>query len=316
MIPLADLEVLKARFPLADVVGRRVQLRRRGRMHIGVCPFHQERTPSFQVYADHYHCFGCGAHGDVFNFLMQTERIGFGEALRHIASLAGAPRPRRPEPGNAPPLEAPRPPRAADTRALKLWNEALEIEGTLAATYLTGRRLVVPAGTSGRVLRFHPNCPWRDSPEQPVRFVPALIALFRDVRTDQPRAISRRGLTREGVKLGKPLALGPTGGCAIKLSADEDISHGLHVGEGVETVLAGMMKGFGPAWALGGGVRKFPALAGIESLSIFVDNDTNGVGQKAATECSNSWTAAGREVWRIVPDSLGDDMNDVVGSGP
>jgi hypothetical protein len=76
-----------------------------------------------------------------------------------------------------------------------------------------------------------------------------LIALFRDARTDEPKAILRRGLTSDGGKFGaKPLYLGPMAGCAIKLVANEDICQGLHVAEGVETAIAAMMLGFTPMW--------------------------------------------------------------------
>jgi hypothetical protein len=120
-------------------------------------------------------------------------------------------------------------------------------------------------------------------------------------------------LTPAGEKVDRK-ALGRTTGSAIKLSADEDVSHGLVVGEGMETVLAGMRRDFQPAWALGGtsGIRAFPVLSGIESLVIHVDHDKNGAGQEAAQECMKRWTDAGREVFRIVPNNAGDDFNDVL----
>jgi hypothetical protein len=177
----------------------------------------------------------------------------------------------------------------------------------VSAQYLAGRKLELAEGMSGRVLRHHPRCPWRNEADELV-LVPALIALFRDVRTDEPTAILRRALTADGRKIGKPRYLGPMAGCAVKLTADEDVCQGLHVGEG-----AAMMLGFAPAWALGGtaNLQAFPVLAGIDALTIIVDHDANGAGQKAARECSNRWTAAGREVWRVVPDQVG-DMNDIV----
>jgi hypothetical protein len=75
-----------------------------------------------------------------------------------------------------------------------------------------------------------------------------------------------------------------------------------------------MQLGFRPAWALGdaGSVRKFPVLSGIECLTIIVDNDENGAGQRSALECSSRWTSAGREVFRVVPEHPGHDINDVI----
>jgi Toprim domain len=145
------------------------------------------------------------------------------------------------------------------------------------------------------VLRFHPAHWWRrGAAGEPIQ-APALLALYRDIRTNAPRAIWRRALTPDGCSLGPPRFRGSKAGCAIKLTADEDVAEGLHVGEGVETMLAAMMLGFAPAWALGdaGGVERFPVLAGIDVLTVIVDNDANAVGQKAAAICYDCWRAAG-----------------------
>ena len=83
------LDELRARTPLAAVVGRRVKLARSGRQMKGCCPFHQEKTPSFYVYEDGYHCFGCGAHGDAISFVMQTQGSAFMEAVEQLAAEAG-----------------------------------------------------------------------------------------------------------------------------------------------------------------------------------------------------------------------------------
>lgn len=83
------LDELRARTPLFSVVGRRVKLARSGRNWKGCCPFHGEKTPSFYVYDDHFHCFGCGVHGDVISFVMQMEGKSFPEAVEELASAAG-----------------------------------------------------------------------------------------------------------------------------------------------------------------------------------------------------------------------------------
>lgn len=88
-IPAGFLDELRARLRLADIVGKRVRLTRRGRDFLGLCPFHQEKTPSFTVFDTHYHCFGCGAHGSAFDFVMQMEGLGFREAVERLAAEAG-----------------------------------------------------------------------------------------------------------------------------------------------------------------------------------------------------------------------------------
>ncbi|CAM3443307.1 DNA primase [Brevibacillus invocatus] len=80
---------------IIDVVGEYVQLKKSGRAYLGLCPFHSEKSPSFNVNAERqfYHCFGCGAGGDVFSFLMNLEQLTFPEALHKLADRAGIPMP-------------------------------------------------------------------------------------------------------------------------------------------------------------------------------------------------------------------------------
>jgi putative DNA primase/helicase len=190
---------------------------------------------------------------------------------------------------------------------LQLWLEAVSARGTLAEKYLTSRQLALPDRHT-EVLRFHPSCPFG----QGVRH-PCMIALYRDIKTNEPKAVHRTALTPDGKKIDRK-ALGPKAGCAIKLSADENIGQGLTIGEGLETTLAGMALKFRPAWALGdaGEIAKFPLLPGVECLTILVDNDASGTGQAAALECSRRWTSMGREIFRVVPTTVGADMADVV----
>ncbi len=90
------LDELRARVGLADLISRRVRLARKGREHLGLCPFHKEKTPSFTVNEEKgfYHCFGCGAHGSAFDFLMQTDGVSFPEAVERLAQEAGMEMPR------------------------------------------------------------------------------------------------------------------------------------------------------------------------------------------------------------------------------
>lgn len=85
------LDELRSRVSLAETVGRRVKLLKRGREHVGLCPFHNEKTPSFTVSDDKgfYHCFGCGAHGDVITFVQDSEGVGFRDAVERLAAAAG-----------------------------------------------------------------------------------------------------------------------------------------------------------------------------------------------------------------------------------
>src|SRR5437667_12245480 len=85
------LEDIRARLPVSEVVGKRVKLKRAGKEWKGLSPFQQEKTPSFTV-NDHkgfYHDFSSGKHGNIFDFVMETEGVSLPEAVERLASMAG-----------------------------------------------------------------------------------------------------------------------------------------------------------------------------------------------------------------------------------
>ena len=128
-LPAAFLDELRARTPLPALAARRVKLARSGRQWKGCCPFHGEKTPSFYVYDDHFHCFGCGAHGDAISFVMQSQGADFMEAVQQLAAEAG--------------LEVPKPsPEAAETERRRL--DLAEVLARAAAAFQ--RRLFLPEG--------------------------------------------------------------------------------------------------------------------------------------------------------------------------
>jgi len=79
-----DWGAIKASANIVEVVGHTVVLKKKGEAYDGLCPFHSERTPSFKVYDDHFHCFGCGAHGDVIDFIMQLENCSHDAAIEKL----------------------------------------------------------------------------------------------------------------------------------------------------------------------------------------------------------------------------------------
>ena len=183
--------------------------------------------------------------------------------------------------------------------------------------YLASRGLELADDLAGRVLR------WSDDlkafaklfgPLLPEGALGAMVALFRDIRTDEPRAISCTFLGGEARKLGR-LFKGPVGGAAIKLDADEDVLGGLHVGEGIETCLTARQWGLRPCWALGsaGAIGSFPVLDGIECLTLLAEHDENGTNAKAVEACAARWHDAGKEIQIIEPiEAAAKDLNDVV----
>ena len=87
--PKSFIDELKARNNIIDTIGRYVDLKRAGSNMLGLCPFHSERTPSFTVFQDNYHCFGCGAGGDVITFTMKIENLDYRGAIELLAQRAG-----------------------------------------------------------------------------------------------------------------------------------------------------------------------------------------------------------------------------------
>jgi DNA primase len=142
-LPPGFLDELRSRVSLAGVVGRKVKLVRRGREHVGLCLFHHEKTPSFYVVEDKsfFHCFGCGAHGDVIGFVMRADNLDFIDAVEKLAAEAGLAVPR------ATPQERERAQRqktlleALEAAAVFYENRLWSPAGSRARDYLSGRGL-------------------------------------------------------------------------------------------------------------------------------------------------------------------------------
>ncbi len=96
-IPEDTIQTIRERVDIVDLVGRQVNLKKAGRLWKGLCPFHNEKTPSFVVTPerDSYHCFGCGEGGSAFSFLMRHEGLTFPEAVRSLAAEVGVVVPER-----------------------------------------------------------------------------------------------------------------------------------------------------------------------------------------------------------------------------
>lgn len=198
-------------------------------------------------------------------------------------------------------------------RALDIYREAGPLWGSPAEAYLTKERRLCLFDGLARALRYHPACPFAGTHR-----TPAMIALVRDVRTDEPRAIHRTALTLDGRKAEvgghSRLTLGPIAGGAIKLTPDEEVTLALGIGEGIESALSlRHLPEFGTTavWSLiaANGVERLPMLPGVESLWIAVDHDEAGI--RASRACADRWRAAGAEAFLVRPHQERTDLNDV-----
>ncbi|MGX9426274.1 DUF7146 domain-containing protein [Bradyrhizobium sp. LeoA1S1] len=243
--------------------------------------------------------------GDVIKFLQVQLGCSVADAIAHAFGILGASWLPRSSVSKPRPIEAEPDDGIRVAQALKIWSGVLPLRGSLAEQYLASRSIGVPDEALD-VLGFHPNCPFGS------RRAPALVALIQDIVTGEPVGVHRRELTFDGTSSAPPMALGPKSHGAIMLASPRDGE--LTIGEGVETCLAGMMLGFEPAWSVldAGGIAKFPILDHVQRLTILVDNDGSGTGQRAATTCHDRWAAAGKGVRRVMPNTSGHDANDLL----
>lgn len=265
------------------------------------CPAHRDRTPSLALRDEDgkvlVHCHAGCPQAAVIDALRARQLWPVGYANGSPAVL---PPPRRERDD----VEA------RIRRALIWWRDGVDPRGTRAERYFERSKIALDDSLAMRVLRYHPRCMFGlDELRNPV-FKPCVLALFRDIATNAPQAIHRLALSdADDVGDGKKM-LGPVGGCAVKL--DEAEGYGLSIAEGIGTALAVRTLGIRPIWALGSAqaIKSFPVLSGIASLTIYADNDKNGVGQDAALACQARWRAAQREVEIRMPRGVGCDWQD------
>ena len=95
--PAEFLEEIRTQIRVSEVVGKRLRLVKKGREFLGICPFHNDTKPSMAVVDEKnfYHCFACGAHGDIITFTMEVEGLSFPEAVEKLAGIAGLEVPRQ-----------------------------------------------------------------------------------------------------------------------------------------------------------------------------------------------------------------------------
>lgn len=317
MIDAADIERAK-NVPIDSVVTRRgFQLRRDGNDLAGPCPTCGGRdrfviTPKRNLWT----CRQCEVGGDVIALVQRLDNVDFPQA---VEILIGA----RPQQTVNVSIQNMRRRQqeqeareAADSTAyaLRWWNEGVCIWDTPAQAYLASRRFdgLFPPDRDA-VFRFHPACVFGRGEQ-----LPCLLALLRNVETDQPQAVHRTALTPDGHKIDRKM-LGPKAGAAIKLWPQAAVTNRLVVGEGIETSLSAALhirhRGslLSPAWACvdAGNLETLPVIPSVQTLTILVDNDASGRGQKAAEACMQRWVSTGRKVVRLVPKVMGADFNDI-----
>ncbi|MGB8609306.1 DUF7146 domain-containing protein [Bradyrhizobium sp.] len=194
-------------------------------------------------------------------------------------------------------------------RAQALWNKAVDPRRPIVENYLKSRALALTDELAGSVLRFHPKCPWRNENTGRTDRIPCLIAAFRSVDDNIITAIHR-------IRLDQPARwpkterrmFGVVHRAAIKLNQTGDK---LTIGEGLETCVAAIQLGLGPAWALGsvGAISFFPVIDDVAELTILAEAGEPSA--RAIKICGRRWRRADRRV-RIVRSEIGSDINDAI----
>jgi len=294
-----DIPAIRAAAPLSSVVARHVKLSRAGGEWKACCPFHKDNKPSFTVNDDKgfYHCFGCGAHGDVLDFVQAIERVGLREAAALIGRLPVVVPKNDIEVARRREVES-----DTDAEALRIWLEAVPIQGTPAETYLRSRGLIcrLPGSLRFSRLRYGKRGPLHN----------CLVALVAAV-TNNATGIQRTYLNDSGTgKASVPkakLSLGPISGGAIRLAP---AAVELVLCEGLEDGLT-LQQELGTATWVTAGVSNLKTVQlplGVRSVVIGADGDP--AGESGARAAAERFANEGRKVRVLRPLSGFKDFND------
>lgn len=298
------LEAIRQANPLPVIAARLVPLRQAGREWTARCPFHQDRSPSFTIYEGgrRFKCFGCGAGGDVLDFVQRAYGLGLPDAVLMLNAGALPSRRLTVLPKLQPAeLEKGEAERIAEAQAI--WDRASPAAGTLAEAYLRWRAIDPPYPAA---LRFA-ALPYGNSGP-----LPCLVCAVRD-SGGQLTGIQRIWLTDDGrgkAAVPKPkLSLGRLRGGAIRLG-DLDGTGCVTVCEGPEDGLSLAAMLGGPVWVAAGAsflpAMQFPPE--VQSVLIGADNDP--AGRDAADRAASAYAARGLLVRILRPLAGCKDFND------
>jgi DNA primase len=299
----------RARHNISDLVGRYTDLKRAGpRELVGLCPFHQERSPSFRVNDGKgtYYCFGCGAHGDHIRFIMDREKVGFRAALRYLGAsdlptVSEAERTRRLEEQRAEDDENRR-------LAVAFFADGQQVEGTPGEAYLRARGITRMPAFAGTV-RFGMVPSWRNlETGEWGRKRPALLCVCQDAE-GKLTGIQRIYVDGERPdKAAVKLTLGRIRGSGLRLDKPQPE---VIVTEGPEDGLSiRQMHPDTPVFvSCGTGLMPFVGFP-PEVRSVVIAGQNDDPGRAAADAAATAYIERGLEVRCIFPSPEYRDWND------
>ena len=311
---------LKSRVGLVEMIGRRVALKKRGREHVGLCPFHNEKTPSFTVSESKgfFHCFGCGAHGDAIDFAMRSSGLSFVEAVEQLAHQVGlevsisvtsdtssgtasstTSGTSSSDAGNRPPatVEDPLPAHDDDAEARQRaarakWDEARPTTASLVENYLRRARRI-PLKLVPPALRFHPGL-WHSRDHGTMPAMLAAATYDGEITAIQATFLDVVGLIDDPVKTAAQTArktYGRLRGAAVQFGR---IGDRITITESVEDALTIFAVAGAPVWAVlgAGNLVTVQIPPSVHEVVLGIDNDA--AGREAAAKAAARFEREGR----------------------
>lgn len=291
------IEEIRANYPLTEMAKLYVHVRPNAQGGVACCPFHEDRNPSFSIFANHtrFHCHGCGVRGDVIDFVMRIHGVNFSQA---ITMLSDGTIP-MPEPITCDP------PDTVDRvhEARSIFEQATAAEGTPAETYLRARGIAIPIPPSIRyaVLQYQGRSE-----------MPCLVAALQDI-SGEVTGVQRTFLLPDGTgkaKVAKPkLSLGKVSGSAVHLDPNFCSGEAV-VCEGLEDGLSLAQLMEASVWVAAGAsmIAKMEFHVAVSSVIIASDNDYAGM--VAAKKAAEIFFSRGLRVRLFRPFDGFKDFND------
>jgi len=313
----------KAATPLSSLIGASVKLRHVGHAFGGLCPFHHEKTPSFNVndQLGRYKCFGCGAGGDALDWIAHVERVGPARALEILEARGGLSPVKAIDQGAVEAWRAQREREQAEDQASKvawargLWRECRPIKGTLAERYLAARAILIDPGPA---VGFHGGL---KHPTTGAALHPVMVAAVTDA-AGQTFGIHRTFLAASG-KAKADLAPakmmgGVCAGRCVRLGMPSKVTGNvLAIGEGIESCLSVRQVMGLPVWAAlslaNMGRVPVPPDGAVREIILLADADEadRAAADEARARAADMYVERGFSV-RIATPPEGSDFNDVL----
>lgn len=299
---MIDIASVRADNPLPYIAGAHVCLQRAGNEWKGCCPFHNDKSPSFTIFdgGERFHCFGCGASGDVLDYVRRVHDVSLVEAARMLGA------------GALPTVEMPRQlpeervKRTAEMKAI--WKGAVPAKGTPAEAYLRSRGITISPPPDMRFARL----PYGSS-----RPMPCLVAAVRDAKGAliglQRIFLRPDGLGKANVPKPK-LSLGSISGGAIQLNYGKERRE-LTICEGPEDGLS-LVQMFRRPVSISAGAALMPAMQfppEVQRIIIAIDNDVTG--RREMRKAIDAFVCRGLECRVIRPEPGFKDFNDELMKG-